>query len=96
MALTQFAFCAIDGNVPAVDARNSSVEVKTPSGSSAATTAAADRDSTLCRVSTDTMVYVSFGSAPNATSDTVKFLVQAGATEYFRVRYQDKAAVVTA
>lgn len=96
MALTQFAFVTIDGLAPVLDVRNSTVESKVPSGSSAATTAAADKDSTVCRVATDTAVYVSFGTAPNATSDTIKFFVPAGAVEYFRVKYQDKAAVVTA
>ena len=96
MAITQFCFGALDGTSPTIDARNSIVETKAPTASSSATTAAADKDSTLCRVSTDTAVYVSFGSAPNATSDTIKFFVPAGAIEYFRVRYNDKAAVVTA
>ena len=49
-----------------------------------------------CRVATDTQIYVSFGAAPNAGTDTERFLITAGATEYFYVKSGDKAAVVAA
>lgn len=96
MAITHFCFAALDGNNPVLDMRNAIVETKAPSGSSSATTVSADKDSTFCRVATDTAVYVSFGSAPNATSDTIRVYMPAGCTETFKVRYGDKAAVVTA
>lgn len=96
MATTQFAFGSINPDIPAMYVVGSQVESKTPSGTAGATTAAATATQTTCRVSTDTLVYVSFGSAPNASSDTIRFLVQSGSTEYFRVQSGDKASVVTA
>jgi hypothetical protein len=49
----------------------------------------------MARIATDTQIYVSFGIAPNASSDAERFLVPAGAVEYFYVKDGDKAAVVT-
>jgi hypothetical protein len=71
-----------------------------PSGSSTPTTKTADgslfdgNHEPCCRVATDTQVYVSFGSAPNAVTDAERFLVPAGSVEYFYVKDGDKAAVV--
>jgi hypothetical protein len=50
----------------------------------------------VCRVATDTAVYVSFGTAPNATSDAGRVFMPAGVTEYFRVGAGYKGAVVEA
>jgi len=105
MATTQFAFGLVpNGLAPAMrgaDTKNTSVETKTPSGTTSATTAAAstttgNNQAPICRIATDTLVYVSFGSAPNAQTDTVRFMVPAGGIEYFYVNPGDKAAVVTA
>ncbi len=72
-----------------------------PSATSAATTKTADgtqfnrNHQPCCRITTDTQIYVSFGTAPNATSDAERFLIPAGSVEYFYVKDGDKAAVVT-
>jgi hypothetical protein len=74
----------------------------TPTASNVATVKSADGTAfsaahqPVCRVATDTQVYVSFGAAPNATTDAERFLVPAGTVEYFYVKDGDKAAVVTA
>lgn len=96
MALTQFAFGSLNADVPAFFVAGSQVESEAPSGSSVATTATATATQTTCRVATDTAVYVSFGPAPNASSDTIKFFMPAGSVEYFRISSGNKAAVVTA
>lgn len=96
MALTQFAFCAVNADILAAYNGGATVESEVPSGANAATTAAATASQPFCRVATDTAVYVSFGSAPNASTDTIRFFVPAGATEFFRIASGDKAAVVTA
>lgn len=94
MAVTQFAFGSINPDIPALFVAGATVEAETPSGSNAVTTAAASATQNVCRVSTDTDVYVSFGAAPDASSDAVRFLVPAGSVEYFRVSAGHKAAVV--
>lgn len=103
MALTQVAFTitARDEAAPAIVARSSTVESITPSGSNQATTATCPSSfggnrQPVARVATDTAVYVSFGTAPNATSDTIRFFLPANAIEYFYVLPGQKAAVVTA
>lgn len=95
MAVTQFAFLALGEVPPVAFAANAAFEIKTPSGSSQATTATAVAGRTVCRVSTDTAVYVAFGAAPTASS-TAGFYLPANAIEYFRVSSGDKAAVITA
>ncbi len=96
MALTQFAFCSVGAdNEIAVYNGGSTVESEAPSGSNAATTAAATATQNFCRVATDTAVYVSFGSAPNAGTDTIRFFVPANSVQLFRVASGDKGAVIT-
>ncbi len=95
MALTQFAFGQVNGDIPSMFAVGATVESEAPSGTNAATTAAATNSQPMCRVATDTDVYVSFGSAPNAGTDTIRFFVPAGSVEYFRVSPGSKAAVIT-
>lgn len=95
MATTQFAFMAIDGLPPAGYAGGATIETATPTGSSAATTAAAKAAQNVCRVATDTAVYVAFGTSPTASS-SAGFLVPANGVEYFRVGEGMKAAVITA
>ncbi len=95
MAVTQFCFTTAEGILPAAYNGGSVWEVKTPAGASAATTAAATATQNLCRVATDTAVYVAFGAAPTASS-TAGFYLPANAVEYFRVASGDKGAVITA
>lgn len=95
MTITQFAFCAVDNLPPAPYNGGATFESKTPSGSSAATTAAATASQNICRVATDTAVYVAFGSAPTASA-SAGFYLPAGSSEYFRVGTGDKGAVITA
>lgn len=95
MAVTQFAFCQVEGMFPAPYFGGATFEAKTPSGSSSATTLAAHASQNCCAVSTDTAVYVAFGSAPTASS-TGGFLVPAGGTLFVRVKSGDKGAVITA
>ena len=94
MAICSFAFVAISSGVQAADVASASVEAETVSGSNAATTAEADGNHQYCRVWTDTDCYVSFGTAPNAGTDTIRFPISAGAVEYFRVKPGYKAACI--
>jgi hypothetical protein len=71
-------------------------EIITPSGSNQATTATALDGRSLCRIATDTAIYVAVGSAPNATSDSHRFLVPSGSVEYVRLGVGAKVAVATA
>ena len=97
MPTCQFVFGMMNAdNIPAMFVRGATVEAETVGASNAATTAAATGGQTICRVATDTDCYVSFGSAPNAGTDTIRFLVTAGSAEYFRVSAGDKAAVIEA
>lgn len=96
MALTQFVFGAMESGHRAMFVAGSTVEAETPSGSNAATTAAATAAQNVCRVVSDTAVYVSFGSAPNAGTDAIRFYLPAGEIEYFRVSAGDKGAVIAA
>lgn len=96
MAVTQFAFCAVEGLIPSVYSSNAVVETVTPGGANVATTAASAGGLNVCRIATDTAIYVSFGSAPNAGTDTVRFYVPANGTEYFRVPVGVKAACIAA
>lgn len=97
MATCQFAFGTMLGdNIPALTANGCVVEAETVSGSNAATTAAATASQNVVRVTTDTACYVSFGSAPNAGTDAIRFLVPANSVEYFRIKSGDKAAVIAA
>lgn len=96
MALTQVAFGTVGSDVPSFFVGGSAVESITPTGTAAATTAASVGSQTVCRVATDVQIYVSFGAAPVASSDPVRFLMPAGAVEYFRIGSGHKASVVTA
>lgn len=96
MATTQFAFGQINPDMDeAMFSSGAVVESETPTGSNAATTAAASQTQTLCRVATDTLVYVSFGAEPNAGTDTIRFLCPANSVSFFRVSPGDKGAVIT-
>jgi hypothetical protein len=107
LAKTQIAFGFVLNNqdattAPAMLRTPAGCEDITPAGTSTTTTKTADSShfsgdhQPCCRVATDTQVYVSFGTAPNATNDAERFLIPAGAVEYFYVKDGDKAAVVTA
>lgn len=96
MAVTQFAFGQVNADIPSMFSEGATVETETPSGSNAVTAAASRKDQPFCRVATDTDVYVSFGAAPNAGTDTIRFFVPAGSVEYFRVPAGSKASVIEA
>lgn len=96
MATTHFAFCAINADMPLVPYRTGMTgEVKTPTSSSSATTAAANASQNVCRVTTDTQVYVAFAESPTATA-AAGFMCPANSVSFFRVQSGDKAAVITA
>lgn len=104
MALTHFVFGRADASMhgsttQAMIAGTFSSEGIVVSGSNQQTTATAPTGGgiKICRVSTDTACYVSFGSNPNAsTGTTVRAYLPANAVEYFVVNESDKGACVTA
>ena len=107
MAVTQISFCRVGrfefGSVlPAVETGYGvTSETIAPDGTSKTTTASAPATPTgggspWARVATDTAVYVSFGTAPDATSDTSRLMVPANAVEYFGVTPGHKISVTTA
>lgn len=96
MAIAQFNFMTLGTDVPAAYAFSANTEAETVSGSNAATTSAASAVQNVCRVVSDTACYVSFGSAPNAGTDTTRFFMPASVVEYFIVKAGDKGAVIAA
>lgn len=95
MAFTQFVFGSVQDGTPMMFGSSATAETETPSGVNSATTAAAGAGQSVCRVSTDTAVYVSFGTAPNAGTDAIRFFLPANAVEYFRVQSGHKGACIT-
>lgn len=100
MAVTQFAFGSVrtfvgGALIPAVATTLPTSEAKTPSASNQQTTAAATSRQNICRVATDTAVYVAFGASPDATVATARYFMPANTVEYFAVIAADKGAVVT-
>ena len=95
MPVCQFAFGTMLGdNLPALTVPGCTVEAETVGGSNAATTAAATASQNVVRVATDTACYVSFGSAPNAGTDAIRFLLPANQVEFFRIKAGDKGACI--
>ena len=95
MASTQFVFGSVQDSTPMMYAVGATAETETPSAVNSATTSAASATQTVCRVATDTAIYVSFGTAPNAGTDTIRFLMPANSVEYFRVSNGYKGACIT-
>ena len=96
MALTHFAFCALDILDPHyTQSEGAVVEGEAPSGTNAATTAVALGNHNYCRVATDTAVYVSFNAAPNAGTDASRFMMPANTVAFFRISPGYKGAVIT-
>lgn len=95
MALTHFTFLTASADLPASFAAGGDSEGIAPTGSNQTTTAVGSAARNLCRVATDTAVYVSFGAAPNATSDDPRFFMPANSVDFFRVVVGAKGAVVT-
>ena len=95
MATTQFAFCSVntDADLAAFRA-GATFEIKAPTGTSAATTAAALATQGFCRVATDTAVYVTFAASPTASA-SAGFMVPANTVAFFRIQSGDKGAVIT-
>lgn len=96
MPVASFVFCSMNVDLPAPYASGAISEEETISGANAATTNAATHSTTVCEVTVDTAAYVSFGTAPNAGTDPVRFFMPASTTRYFRVRTGDKGAVIAA
>jgi hypothetical protein len=104
MALTHFAFVNVgvgygSSNIPVAHMQDCVSEGVVPSGDNQQTTAVAPTGilNVMCRVATDTAVYVKFGANPNAlTGTTARFFIPANGVEYFMVAPGDKAAVVNA
>lgn len=100
----QFAFCQVgvgygSTNIPVPIASSVTSENITSSASNQQTTATAPTGiaEVMCRVATDTSVYVTFGANPNALTGTgARFYMPANSVEYFRVNPGNKAAVVNA
>ena len=98
----QFAFCQFGvgfglGNLPVPVASSVVSENITSSGSNQQTTATAPTGiaDLVCRVATDTAVYVNFGANPNALTGTAaRFFMPICSVQFFRVNPGDKAAVV--
>lgn len=97
MAVTHFAF-GFAADKPQTIIGVTAYETKAPSSSSSATTAAATASAKgtahICRVSTDTAVYVAFGASPTASA-TTGFYMPANSVDYFSINVGDKAAVKT-
>jgi len=104
MALTHFAFVQVgvgygSSNIPVPVASSVTSEGIAPTASNQQTTATAPTGipEVMCRVATDTPVYVAFGDSPNAlTATDARFYIPANGVEYFNVKVGDKAAVVNA
>lgn len=100
MALTHFAFCQVgvgygSSNIPVPIASSVTSEGIAPSASNQQTTAPTGLAEVMCRVATDTAVYVAFAANPNALTGTAsRFFIPANGIEYFRVNPGNKAAVV--
>ena len=100
----QFAFVQVGveyngrSNIPVPIASSVTSENIASSASNQQTTAVAPAGlgEVMCRVATDTAVYVAFGANPNATTAGSRFFMPANAVEYFRVVVGNKGAVVNA
>ena len=82
---TQFVFGHAGADVPAVFSQNCKSETVVATGTAASTTETSDPAHNACRVATDAAVYVSFGTAPNASTDASRFMLPAGAVDTFRI-----------
>lgn len=99
---TQFAFCQLGvgfglGVLAVPLASTVASENITSSASNQQTTLTAPTGigELVCRVATDTAVYVAFGTSPNALTGTgTRFFMPIGSVEYFRVAPGQKGAVV--
>lgn len=96
MAIAHFSFMAVDGGFLVGFASGATVEQETIAGASVATTASSSASQNACRVAVDTACYVSFGSAPDASTDTIRYFIPAHSIEYFRIPSGSKAAVIAA
>ncbi len=99
MAITQFSFGLVMPDQPVRLFVATTSETEVPSASNQQTTMTAPgtyQHQPICRVSTDTAVYVSFGSNPNAGTDTNRIYMPANAVEYFPCIAGDKGAVINA
>lgn len=96
MAITQFVFGVVSDDILVMYAGGAVAETKVPGAGNGTTTAAATASQAACRVATDIAVYVSFGAAPDASTDANRFLIPASRDAIFRVKSGDKGAVILA
>jgi hypothetical protein len=96
MATTHFAWADASDWLPALVGRVITAEAKTPTGTSSQCTAVtpSEKNRYVCRVATDTAVYIGFGEDPTVTSAN-GYMLPAGAVESFVVKPGDKVAVKT-
>lgn len=83
-----------------MEGHNGVEEAITAGGAASTITAPAspNKHPIIARVTNDSgaSIYVSFGAAPNAATDTCRFLILDGQVEYFGVNEGDKAAAAVA
>ena len=95
MALTTFEFCGVNGDLRIPYAVDAQAESVAPSSSAQATTLTSSSAHNVCRVATDTAVYVSFGASPDAGSDTTRVLIPANTVALLRIPSEVKASAIT-
>ena len=96
MGVASVGFGAVGGQIQAIGGGDMVCQIFTTSASSQSTTATTTANKPVVRLSSDVALYVSFGTAPNATSDTNRFYFPAGGTEYFIIGADLKVALVNA
>jgi len=96
MSVASVSFGAVGGQIQAISGGDMVSEVFTSFASSQSTSATTTANKPVVRISADIALYVSFGTAPNATSDTNRFYFPAGGTEFFIIGSDLKVALVSA
>lgn len=96
MPITHVAFCAsLEAGRPVVAADPANAQTLAPTASSAATAITANRGD-VCRISTDTAVFVKFGANPTAVSGSGHFIPAGAIADLGFVQQGWKVAVITA
>jgi hypothetical protein len=102
MASTHFAFSRVanpgTGHLAVADADADFVsETLTPGAGNTQTTITAPLfgEKVMARVATDTLVFVTFGASPNATTAGRRFMCPANSVSLFTVNAGDKGACST-
>lgn len=93
---TSVSFVRAAPSTPVADDETTSSELIIPAAGNLVSTVQSSSDLNILEISTTVAVLVSIGAAPNATSDSGRFLLPAGATKHRGVRSGRKVAVVLA